>query len=618
MRLDISDVYSSLCQMTVADVSHLHAEKAFSSSSGLQPSLAPESNGLQSQVTPASSVMLSTSPSTNSAPSNMDNPRPSLLRGPAPSDTPQNHNHDPDQHNDEARATARACGDLAISLRARYDQTGDVSLLDEAIELGRKSLSLQPEGDSGRAKACGDLAVSLQMAFDRHGKPVQLLHEAVSLGREALSLYPPGHMHRAQACGVLSGLLQASYNVTADHALLDEAIALGREALALRPAGTGDSSRAQAMQLLADSLKTCSESIGEPDMESEATSLYRGVLVLCPPGHPDRWQSLLRLAEHDLDNHDPESAIRNVQEAMTAVCRMLPRMLSRAVAVLQRIQSSGVPGPVMAKSLLQLYSTALNLATVVTGFVLDRSLQLYYTKEYRNLGSGAFICGTQSNDWSSAFPLLERARGIVWSQTLYLRDPQLEDVPATLAEELSILLRGLSASSNDNSTAMPDSGTFSTEQDRRHSQHGRIQRILQEIRSLPGLHNFMRGLGFQTLLQSASRNPVVVLVAEDSGCHALVIRSPTDFVHIALPGIDAQTIQAITYSEIGGGRGFPGDSDVQRIGFRLMRTLRVSASAKILERLWHTVVKPVLSALDVTQASRVAWNIRVILTQNSP
>jgi hypothetical protein len=70
-----------------------------------------------------------------------------------------------------------------------HQQTGDVSLLDEVIELEREALALHPQGHPGHIESCQHLANSLWQRYQQTGN-MPLLDEAITLGREALLLRP--------------------------------------------------------------------------------------------------------------------------------------------------------------------------------------------------------------------------------------------------------------------------------------------------------------------------------------------------------------------------------------------------------------------------------------------
>jgi hypothetical protein len=184
------------------------------------------------------------------------------------------------------------CANLAFSLHARHQQARNVALLDEAIELEREALALHPPGHRDRARLCTNLGSSLE-SFYEETSDIKLLDEAINLRREALALRPAGHSNRADSCASLGVSLHMRYEQTGDVALLDEAIELGREALAVRPPGYPN--RAVMCANLGLSLHVRYEQTGDIALLDDAIKLNREALVLRPPGHPDRAYSCVNL-----------------------------------------------------------------------------------------------------------------------------------------------------------------------------------------------------------------------------------------------------------------------------------------------------------------------------------
>jgi tetratricopeptide (TPR) repeat protein len=188
---------------------------------------------------------------------------------------------------------AVSCATLAASLRARYKQCGDLRLLNEAIELNREALALHPPGHPERSFSCANLAASIHERYKRCGD-LGLLDEAIELEREVLDLRPPGDPEQSLGCGNLAGSLRARYKQCGDLGLLDEAIELNREALALQP--PGNANRARSCGNLALSLKSRYGQCGDIGLLDEAIELKREALALQPLGHPDRSSGCVNLA----------------------------------------------------------------------------------------------------------------------------------------------------------------------------------------------------------------------------------------------------------------------------------------------------------------------------------
>jgi tetratricopeptide (TPR) repeat protein len=185
------------------------------------------------------------------------------------------------------------CGALAISLKEQYERTGDAGSLDRAIDLERKALDLLPIGHLYRSRFYRDLAISLKKQHGRTGD-VSLLDEAIDMEREALGLDPTGHPDRSISCGNLAISLKKQHGRTGDVGLLDEAIHLEREALHLCPVGHSD--RSTYCGNLAASLSKQYERTGDVSLLDEALDLEREALHLRPTGHQDRLVSCAGLA----------------------------------------------------------------------------------------------------------------------------------------------------------------------------------------------------------------------------------------------------------------------------------------------------------------------------------
>jgi hypothetical protein len=494
-----------------------------------------------------------------------------------------------------AFTSSEASVNLAISLRTRFHQTGDITLLDEAVVLGRQALSLQSQGSPGRARACSELATSLQAVFNQSGG-MTILDEAIKLGEEALQLHTLGHTNRARACGDLSVLLQARYDVTGDSACLDEAIQLARQALALRP--VGDPQRPSALRNLAGSLKTSSQP-RQPELMEEVSILHHEALQVQPRGHPDRWHSLLAQAEFCLEGGDALQAIQSLDEALTTASRAMPQMLRSIIPILQQIQSHGVSEDVSLR-LLEVYHTAIDLLSALAGFAVDHSMQLRHLSDYRALGPAAFACAIRANDPNTALQLLERTRGVILSQALQIRDPQLANLPFPLADQLAILLSAMTGGGEAPETLDPLAVSFSTTRDIQHYQYSRLQRLLDEIRSIPGYRDFMRGPPVETLMHTAEHGPVVVLIAEDNRSHAIVISAPSEPpTRVCLPDVSTDMIQSLRFSWSPYSMRGPANSDNDEFD-RGMSIKRSSRAHSMLAKVWRLVVKPILCALNIS------------------
>jgi hypothetical protein len=118
---------------------------------------------------------------------------------------------------------------------------------------------------------------------------------------------------------------------------------------------------------------------------------------------------------------------------------------------------------------------------------------------------------------------------------------------------------------------------------------------MREIRALPGLEDFMRGPTFEALMKTASTYPVVVLIAKDEECHALILRSANEALKsVLLQGVTASTIEVMIKHNIRSSalQGSTMDSSNGR-------AMRAGQPREMLCMLWWDVVKPVLNHLGL-------------------
>jgi tetratricopeptide (TPR) repeat protein len=548
------------------------------------------------------------------------------------------------------------CLNLGSSLYVLYQRTGNVALLDEAIELDREALASRPPGHPDRANSCASLGISLHVRYQETGDAA-VLHEAIKFNREALALRPPNHPDRANSCLNLGASLYLRYQWTGDVALLDEAIDLEREALALRPTDHPD--RAHSCASLAGSLHIRYERTGDDALLCEAIKLEREALALRPTGHLDRanscadlgsslhvrykqtgdvalldeaidafiyasehssssraWYSLTQLCQLHLLGDSPHysvlKALEYLQQSLKHEVGNIHHFISSVCfnATLVWDKSSGWTSHTIVL-LGTIYAQIVDQLPLVANFVLNTSSRLQFLKATRQVGSDACVAALLAEQPATAVTLLDRAHGIVWTQALHQRDPQMDGAPKDLAIELEDLLRAIARSPPMDSTRLPD--RF---QDLRHRQNTRIQAILREIRAMPGLAHFMLGSTYETLRESARDHPVVVLVAARDHAFALIIPTsanadpdllPLDVAWNHLHSLADTTGKAnLRYRarSTGHRRVEASDHEITLAEStdqeRAMRNGNFASEWSPLASLWRDVVKPVLTRLHIT------------------
>jgi CHAT domain-containing protein/TPR repeat protein len=479
---------------------------------------------------------------------------------------------------------------LAVHLTSRYKQLGVMEDLDMAIVLSREALDLCPPEHLDRSMMLNNLAYDL---FSRYGQlgEMQDLDEAIVLVREALDLHTQGHPNRTMPLNILGDCLLARYKQLGAMQDLDEAIFLVREALDLRLQGHPD--RAESVNSLAECLSSRYKRLGAMQDLDEAIVLGEEALYLRPQGHPDRSGSLDNLARYLFNRFKCSKQLQDKEELFGLYAQLVhvPQVvssidLSAARAWIRVAEDCQHP------TILLAYETSLRLLVqhLATLPSLPQHLALFKSLT-ASLAVNAFSACLHKRGPARAVELLEQGRGVFWSQLTRLRSP-LDDLmqsgPAgkLLADEfthLTVLIR----------TALNSPGA---------DQHGgvchlnlELQRVVANIRKLPGLSRFLLPSLFSDLQRAANGGPVIILNASKYSCDALVVLLDRDPVHIPLQ-ITQEGVRELS-------------KELRALSVRATKADVTKELAFFLRKLWDRIVSPIVDCLQTIHPfqSRIWW-----------
>jgi hypothetical protein len=241
----------------------------------------------------------------------------------------------------------------------------------------------------------------------------------------------------------------------------------------------------------------------------------------------------------------------------------------------------------------------------MTGFAVDTISQLAALRSARSFGSDACVSALLSGRPCQAIELIDHAHGIIWAQALHQRDPQLQEVPQSLAFELEALLRAVSMPITARAVTAADPAIrYLSPEDVRDQQNGRIQTILTEVRALPGLERFMLGRTYTQLRGTACEHPVVVLVSARGHTYALIIHDSTqeypDVIRLEVAS-DHLSLLRDTAARVGLRQEEAAVQDLKMESERAIRMSRHKEASPLvtLADLWRGVVKPVVDHLQL-------------------
>jgi tetratricopeptide (TPR) repeat protein len=122
---------------------------------------------------------------------------------------------------------------LAGAIRRRYEYTGEMADLNEAIELGRTAIESGRENQ--RALMLASLSGSLRLRF-RHSAKLADLQEAIEFGQAAVRAAPAANVQRRSALSMLAAALQLHFEATGSLDSLTQSVECQREGIGMLPA----------------------------------------------------------------------------------------------------------------------------------------------------------------------------------------------------------------------------------------------------------------------------------------------------------------------------------------------------------------------------------------------
>jgi len=536
---------------------------------------------------------------------------------------------------------------LMHALLVRFDDTGRLADLDQAIEVGRRgAAAAAPEEEptvlsnlacalrelvnwTGQHSAADEARLLLQGAADRVGPthpnaPAVFSNASLILGdlaerldradwndealgyaRRAVQAAPPGHYARPAALNNLGEALTGRASGSAGARGIDdlrEAIAVLTEAAG---SATGDA-KAIALHNLAMATGRLGSLNGDEALIRDAVRLYRQAL------------------DH------ASSPARRAQTAAELGTQLLELMAQSGDATLQdeileaygqtvsvpdappslRLKAARVRAGILAEAgrwreALPDYTLAISLIGQVAAHHLTAADKRDALRMIRALGVDAAACALNADEPERALELAEHARGVMIGEAfdahvdlseLRARAPQTARRFEALRNELDTAPVASSPVATLGSDL--DAQAFTVESRFRLGQ--RWNNLLSEIRGLSGFETFLLPPTADSLASAASAGPVVLLNASQFRCDALILSHGAEghpqLQVVNLPRLDIRVAadQADTILSAFNGTGAATFDEVN------------AAARAALGWLWTTVVQPVLSRMELGQAGRGA------------
>ncbi|KAG1826657.1 hypothetical protein EV424DRAFT_1345440 [Suillus variegatus] len=478
---------------------------------------------------------------------------------------------------------------------------------DEDIHFRQVVLDLCTLGSEHRPRALQELAQAVEERFQERGSIDDLdeqLNEAISLSEEGLRLYPVGNTYRNFSLDNLGLALRTRFIQHGDVNDITRAISLHREALMLCP--PGNPYRETTLHNLALMLHDRYTKLDASDDLDEAIDLYRESLQLQQHGHPSRHKTLDNLSSalryrftQTQRNEDVEEAIRLCQESLETLSSLHPDRYFSYVVLQEAYLSRYRVQYDLADLSLAVENFRLASRHPTQGFPHRIREAIDWAHQAESLPVDATSCSIRREDLQQAVELLEQGRGQQWSLASRLRTP-LEDLEVTnsnFAHKFSELSKRLPDAQGSAGSADRVAADLAATQYRRlQEQWGAA---VAEIRNIPGFSRFLLPPSYTELQAAARHGPVIILVASQYSCSAIIVPTSGEPHYVLFPRITFAHLERLK-------------SDFAR-EIRLASFMRPEETRKelqvLLRTVWDEVMLPIVIVLQrdlrVTSRSRI-------------
>jgi tetratricopeptide (TPR) repeat protein len=498
---------------------------------------------------------------------------------------------------------------LANSLRGRYELTGERAELEDAITADRAALDATSPGDPHYVTCLSNLALSLTMRHE-HEADLGVLDAALEYARAGVAAAGQGTPERYLSLLTLGRAEYERFYATGDRDALDRGIEAEREAA--REIEADGPGRAAALANLAASLILRGEqSPGGADLD-EAVSLLTQAIGLVAAGSPDHALYLYNLGEARAriagtgrgSIGDAATAFRDAAAVDTA-----PPML-RAEAAMEwgRLAAADSDWQTAAAA----FGLAVGLFPLISPRHFERDDQEHRLATFVGLASDAAACTLAADgrdvDLLAATAVLEQGRGVLVGHLLgdsadltrvRAVAPELAGEFERLRDEFDSAGAGQVASPGAEPEAMDDLVM------RRRDLLRSRDAVVERIRALDGLEDFLHAPDARQLLAAGAAGPFVIVNISRYRCDAIII-ADGDIRVVRLPGVRAAAVAEYTATYLRLLGEFAGRDDIALAERRGSTGLR-----DICGWLWDRIARPVLDELELPrrdgQAPRIWW-----------
>ncbi|MDI2130510.1 CHAT domain-containing protein [Yinghuangia seranimata] len=467
--------------------------------------------------------------------------------------------------------------DLAAALHDRGHYTNDVAALREAVNLLREVLATTEPDTRSWGNYCELYLSSVSALVERTGD-IELLDRAVQIGRSAR-----GRGSRDATIPLLLGMLHHTrFELTGFQPGLAQAINAFTEVVESVPYGEQD--HVVALGNLGRSCFAAYRFSDDPEALRRSVTALATAVRASAPGTPQRSECQVNYgevlyAQYQL-SRDPAvlaAAAHAFREAAQNEAAPLGVQIGAARSWARIEAEAG-----NWRRARDIYAFAVGLLPLVVPRSLARVDQQRLLANLNGLAADAAASALWADDPETAVRLLELGRGVLGGQVLQSRSDLsgLRAVAPELAERLRAAFAGL----------VPSGHRVGAAADERHDRDAQLRHVVDEVRALPGFEDFLAPPKLSHLLACTMDGPVVLINVSRFRSDALIVR-PAGVSVVELPGVTPDSVadQAAAFGAALAASKQPGqgETDAQAVVTGVLGWLWDVIAEPVLKRLGH-------------------------------
>ncbi|MGW3951622.1 CHAT domain-containing protein [Streptomyces sp. NPDC004752] len=468
--------------------------------------------------------------------------------------------------------------DLAAALRDRGRYTGDLAALREGVDLLREVLAATPSGTRPWGNRCENYLVAVHDLVEQT-HDIELLDQAVEIGRSAR-----GRGSKDATIPLLLGLLHHDrFLHTRLRSDLAQAVTAFTEVVETVPYGGSD--HMAALGNLGRVWLSEYRFSGDPAALGRSVTALGSAVRASAPDTPERGAAQINhgdalYAQYEL-SLDPgvRAAAGHAFHEAARTEEAQPIVRIRAARAWARTEAEAGHWSRARDA----YAFAVGLLPLVVPRRLARLDQQRLLAELNGLAADAAAGALGADDPGTAVRLLELGRGVLGGQVLQSRS-DLSRLWAA-APELAARLRDAF------DRLAPSGHLLGAAADERHGLDIRLGRLLDEARALPGFGDFLAPPELPDLLASTRHGPVVLINVSGFRSDALIVE-PSGVTVVELPGVTPDSVaeQAAVFGAAlrAATRPGAGETEAQLTVTQVLGWLWDVIAEPVLTRLGHT------------------------------